>query len=425
MPALTVPLMIRRVLLLLPLVMCLACVLVSCGLFPDPTVRLLTDRAEIAAYVERFNVVQDDCRVEIDYRDSPSQAVLDGAQADAVIGKWLATPQVMAHFEQLSDIVKPGRIDPSQFYSGLLAMGSKDNRPLLIPISFDLPAVVFLKSDVTSELPAMILPLEKMRAMSLSFNTSGKNGFSAMGFSPLWNQDFLQLSCILFGTHFRSGRNGVPAWEPEGLARTMDFLRSWLLIGNGGKEELEAFSERNLVQPYYKLLRTGKILFALTPFSEFFSLPEDKRRDLDFRWPSSANLIPAQDDVLFAGILRTARNKRGAKAFFEWFFSIQNQRRFLEIAQSRRIAVFGISNGFSSLKSINEKDISQKYSLALGHIPSENFLLFPDTLPDNWVRIRDEVVRKWIAETIKGEEEALLSVRIGEWQTAANKKGKN
>ena len=54
--------------------------LLGCGLIPEPGVRMITDRAEMAAYVDRFNALQSDVRVELAYSETPFQSVLDGAQ---------------------------------------------------------------------------------------------------------------------------------------------------------------------------------------------------------------------------------------------------------------------------------------------------------------------------------------------------------
>ena len=394
----------------------------SCGLVSEPTVRLLTNRPELAAYIERYNSTQEKFRLEIAYVESPAQSVLSSEQADIVIGEWLAAPQIMERFESTADIVKAGRIDPSLFYAGLLAMGSKDNRPVLIPVSFDIPALVFMGKNAPSDLPSMLLPLEMLRTLSQSYNRTGKNGPLSMGFSPLWNRDFLSSSAALFGAKIRAGRGGFPAWDPDGLAETVGFLRDWLGRVNGGKDRDAAFADKNLVQPYYKLIETEKILFSIASFTDFFALPEEKRRSLDFRWPSREGVIPVMEDVLFAGVLRYAKNKNGARSFLEWFFSLQNQKSLLDVAQSLRIGVFGVTNGFSAFKSLNERELPQKYPILLGHIPSENLLVFPEILPDNWLEIRDEVFWTWLMRSAKGEETAPLSAVLEEWQTASRKK---
>ncbi len=396
--------------------------LAGCGLIPEPSVRLITNRAEMAAYVDRFNALQSDVRVEIAYQEIPSQAVLNGVSGDVVIGEWLASPAMMDRFDSLGDLVKPGRIDPSWFYGGLVSMGSRDNRPVLIPVSFSLPAIVFSRSGMQAELSSMFMPLGTLKTLAQAFNSPGKTGVSsALGFSPLWNRDFLDAAALLFGARFRPGRNGLPGWDQDGLSRLVEFTRSWLSDVNGGAAADQAFMTRNFVQPWYKLLMGKKILFALASFTDYYALPEEKRRDLDFRWLSQGSAIPVMEDVLFAGVLASSRNKGGARAFLDWFCSPAVQRSLLDVNQSRRIGVFGVTNGFSSFKSINEKDLPQKYPFLLGHIPSENFLTFPETLPDNWLRARDEVIRPWIAKTASGDEDQPLDKRLDEWLKSMQK----
>jgi len=392
----------------------------GCGLGLETPLRLVTNRAEMAAYVDRFNSIQSDVKVEISYQESPAQSVLDGVAGDIVIGEWLSSPAVMDRMDGLGDIVKPGKIDPAWFYARLLAMGSRDNRPVLVPLSFSLPAVVFVRQP--ADLPTMFMPLDTLQTMSKAFTKSNKSGALVnVGFSPAWYPDFLTSAALLFGTRLRQGRNGLPAWDENGLKKTVDFTRSWLAGVNGGADADAAFTKRILVQPWYKLLSSGKTLFALAPFQDLFSLPEDERRDFDFRWLSQDGSIPVLDDVLFSGVPRSSHDKAGAKAFLQWFCSLPVQQSLLTVNQSRRIGVFGITNGFSALKMIDEKDLPAKYPLLLGHIPMENLLTFPDTLPDNWVKLRDGVVLPWILDSASGEETQSLEKRLEDWQNAQKK----
>lgn len=394
--------------------------LAGCGLGLETPLRLVTNRAELAAYVDRFNAIQSDVKVEISYQESPAQAVLDGAAGDIVIGEWLSSPAVMDRMDGLGDIVKPGKIDPAWFYSRLLAMGSRDNRPVLVPLSFSLPAVVFVRQS--TDLPTMFMPLDTLQTMSKAFNKTNRAGALVnVGFSPAWDPDFLTSAALLFGARVRPGRNSLPAWDENGLKKTVDFTRSWLQGVNGGADADAAFTKRILVQPWYKLLSSGKTLFALASFRDLFSLPEDERRDFDFRWLSQDGSIPVLDDVLYSGVPRTSRDKAGAKAFLQWFCSLPVQQSLLTVNQSRRIGVFGITNGFSALKTIDEKDLPAKYPLLLGHIPMENLLVFPETLPDNWVKVRDGVFLPWILDSASGEETQGLEKRLEDWQNAQKK----
>ena len=394
--------------------------LAGCGLGLETPLRLVTNRAELAAYVDRFNSMQSDVKVEISYQESPAQSVLDGAAGDIVIGEWLSSPAVIDRMDGLGDIVKPGKIDPAWFYTRLLAMGSRDNRPVLVPLSFSLPAVVFIR--LATDLPTMFMPLDTLRTMSKAFNKSNKAGALVnVGFSPAWDLDFLTSTALLFGTRLRPGRNGLPAWDENGLKKTVEFTRSWLQDVNGGADADAAFTKRILVQPWYKLLSSRKTLFALASFRDLFSLPEEERRDFDFRWLSQDGSIPVLDDVLYAGVPRSSRDKAGARAFLRWFCSLPVQQSLLTVNQSRRIGVFGVTNGFSALKAIDEKDLPAKYPLLLGHIPMENLLAFPDALPDNWVKLKDGVVCPWILDTASGDETRSLEKRLEDWQNAQKK----
>ena len=402
--------------------------LAGCGFGLEPTLTLITDRPEMAAYVDIFNATRTDVRVEMSYQESPAQAVLDGTAGDLVIGSWLSSPAVMDRLDGLGDIVKPGKLEPSWFYHSLLSMGSRDNRPFLVPLSFSLPAIVYLPGQDTTELPPMFMPLDTLRNLSRPFNKTDKAGdVLQMGFSPSWDGNFLTETALLFGARFRPGRGGLPQWDENGLKKTVDFAHSWLVDVNGGSSDDAKFAVRTaLVQPWYKLLTSQKVRFALASFTALFALPEDKRHDFDYRWLSQDGLIPVMDDVLFGGVLRSSRNKAGARAFLLWFASPTTQESLLAANQSRRIGVFAVTDGFSALKSINEKDLPQRYPLLIGHVPGERLLVFPETLPDDWVKVRgtttsDGVIWPWILSAARDPSTKPLDKTLQDWQNAQKK----
>jgi hypothetical protein len=323
----------------------------------------------------------------------------------------------MDRFEPLGDIVKPGRIDPARFYAGLLAMGSKDNRQQLLPISFTLPAVVYLAGNAAREASNWVMPLDAMSGPCRAFNGKSKPDPDRLGFSPLWNTDFFCWSAALSGARIRGTRGQAAVWDADGMGKARKTLQTWVNDVNFGPEPENAFAARWTIKPFYRLLSEKRILFYVTSFTSFWSVPDDSRKDLDFRWLSStANMIPVADDALFAGVPRAARNKKGGKAFLEWFFDPQVQRDILDVNQFQRINVFGIAGGFSALKTINERDLPQRYPILVSHVPSENFLLFPDTLPDNWVEFRDQVFKPWFKDSLgPASAGGTLEKRVEDW----------
>jgi ABC-type glycerol-3-phosphate transport system substrate-binding protein len=397
----------------------LAAVLLAagCGLLPDPAVRLVTSRPEVAAYAERWNARQTDFRIEVQWRESPAQAVLDGEVFDVAIGGELAAASVMDRLENLGDIVTPGRLDPAGFYPGLLAMGSRDNRPLAVPLSFDLPTLVCLRGALPEDAPPIAIGIEAVRELARPVNAIGKGGgLSSVGFSPLWDREFLLLAARLYGARPRAGRAGALAWDGEGLLAGVEFVRSWIADDNGGAALDRAFAARNLVQPWERLLASRKILFAFMPFTEFQALPEEKRRDLDYRWLARDGVVPVRDTVLFAAVPRTARNKRGAKAFLEWFAGPAAQRELAEVNRSLRLGVFGVTSGFSALIELNEKDLPQRHPSILGRVPVAGMLAFPDPLPSGWSRLRDEAVLPWLEQAVTDGGAGTLEDAIRAWQ---------
>ena len=367
----------------------------------------------MAAYVDRFNAIQSDVKVEISYQDTPAQAVLDGVRADAGDRGMAVHARGHGPLDALGDIVKPGKIDPAWFYRGLLAMGSRDNRPFLIPISFTLPAIVYVRAS--QDLPNMFMPLDVLQSMSETFNKTSKNGsITAAGFSSLsdWNADFLTTAALLFGARFGPAADGLPAWDENGLGKTVDFVQKWMAGVNGERRRGRRLFPPHLVQPWYKLLSSGKTLFALASFTDFFALPEEERQGFRFplalpRTPWFPSWTTCSSPACCA--LRATREEPAHSS--SGFAASPVQQCLLTVNQSRRIGVFGVTNGFSALKSINEKDLPQKYPLLLGHVPQENFLAFPETLPDNWVKIRDGVIEPWIVQKAAGQEIARPSTK--------------
>ena len=207
--------------------------------------------------------------------------------------------------------MKPGKIDPSWFYARFLDMGSRDNRPMLIPLSFTLPAIVYVRTP--TDVQNMFMPLDTLQSRSQDFNKANKSGRSLpWGFLPSWNSDFLTETALLFGARFRPGRNGLPAFDESGLDKTVDFAA---FMGGQGERWPAAGRRVRRPQPRPALVQAPVIRedpFALASFTEFFALPEEKRRDFDFRWLSQDDLIPVMDNALFAGVLRSPATRRGA-----------------------------------------------------------------------------------------------------------------
>ena len=238
-----------------------------------------------------------------------------------------------------------------------------------------------------------------------------------MGFSPFWNMEFVYYTAILFEANFRANLDGEISWQNEAVEETIDYFRQWLGEVNEGFEREAAFREKYINIPEYRLLAEDRILFYLTDVKSFFKIPQEKREGLDFRWLARNGRIPVLENVLFAGMPRAAKNPKGGMQLLAWIFRPQTQVRLMEINRFKRLqGVFGIANGFSSLKQINERDLPQpqRYPFFLGHIPTPDMLHFPDVLPQNWELLKKTVVIPWLSDSISSERTAIsLKTRLG------------
>ncbi len=397
------------------LVLAVSTMLGGCFLVTKQAVSLYTDHAEFAAYVELYNSAQTEYKVELGYAEAPFRILEESSVVpDLIIGKWLANEPLLQGFDTLDGLLTSQKISRESFYPDLLALGAHEQEVHLLPVSFNLPAVV-LDVDLAQETDnPIVIGLEEMRTLSERFNQK-KGEMTNVGFSPLWDADFLYYIGRLFGAQFRAAEDQVLAWNDLELQRSVDFVRAWIDEINDGIEVERRFIGKYFTVPPYTLVADGRIMFYLASSAGFAALSEEKRAVLDFRWLSHEKKIPVQEGILWTGIPLAARNKEGAKSFLVWLFSQETQRRLLEVNSHKRLRVFGIANGFSALPEINERDLPEQHAFFLGHIPGAGFLQFPPRLPTEWERLKREVVQQRYFEHIVEGTDVSLEVLVESW----------
>ena len=366
------------------------------------TVYLLTDRSEMAAYAEVFNATQRDVKVELVYGKDPAAAVRKGGTgADVVVATGLAGADMREHFRSVGDLFGKGRLDQGAFYKALLETGRQDNNQYLLPLSFNLPMVVFKPSALPEEAPATYVTPEYIRARSAEFDAQKSRIARKVGFSPLWQPAFVYYTAALDGVGFRSGDGRSVQWDDSVLEGTLNRFREWSKSLNA--DDLRDFDSKYLHIPYYRLIEDGRILFYLSDSREFLAIPPEKRQNLDFRWLGEKDRIPVGEEILHAGALRGSRNPRGARRFLLWLFQPQTQILLMETNHFKRLpGVFGVADGLPALAAVAENDLPQPhhYPAFVGHIPPRDMLLGPGLLPVGWGAVRDGVVLPWLREAV-------------------------
>jgi ABC-type glycerol-3-phosphate transport system substrate-binding protein len=406
--------------LILPLLP-LFCLLVfpSCSSGRGKTAVLWTDRPEFAFYADFFNSSQSQFKVETRYFESPAQQLLSAAEApDIVAGSWLKSSSTRFFFKPLDSFFRKDRDFESAFYPRLLTLGNIDGRQYLLPVAFNIPALIFARDRGEGLSSPFTIGFEEMKALGKAYNQEQNGTYARMGFSPAWDDEFLFIVATLYNASFREA--SPVAWDAAALERGMVFVSDWIEEVNANIQTGEEFSFKYLYDPPAKLVLSGRVLFTYMNSASLFTLAEERRTNLDFRWVAEKNTIPVVEGAVYYGIAKRGKAQRAAAAFTRWFFQAEIQRLLLEKSRDNRMieTSFGISGGFSALRPVTEQIFPQFYPSLLGHMPPEDFLSPANILPRNWTSLKERIILPYLHERIRSPgREAIVPLerRIADW----------
>ncbi|AEF82107.1 extracellular solute-binding protein [Leadbettera azotonutricia] len=393
--------------------------LASCGNGDNRAAVLWTDRPEFTFYAEQFNDSQDKYKVEARYFESPAQKLTDGNEnPDIVAASWLKSASTRALFLPLDSLLNRETISQSAFYPRLLALGSIEGRQYLLPVAFNIPAMVFARDHSQLLSNPFTIDMEEIMDRGKAYNTDTNGVYTRMGFSPSWNDEFLFIAVTLFNTGFREA--APLAWDPQALERALVWIQKWINEANTSIQAEDDFAFKYLYDPPAKLVSSGRIFFTYMDSSEFFTLAEDRRTNLHFRWIAEKDVIPLDEWSVYYGIHKKTKAKKAATAFTEWFFQAETQRRLLDAAKAKRLLEnsFGIGGGFSAMRTVTEQIFPHFYPSLLGHMPPESFLSPPNILPRNWMTLKERVILPYLHDKIRHaerDEVRHLERRITDW----------
>jgi hypothetical protein len=387
--------------------------------------QIWTDRPEFALYGDYFNTSQNQYKVTVKYFEFPSaelgreNRIKSNTCPDIVVGSWLKNTSTGANFKSLDYLFGANKLSRSVFYPRLLAVGRIDRNQYLLPVSFNVPALIFSKDKELEISSSFTIGFEEVKKLSSQHNVLNKGAYTRMGFSPLWDDNFLMVTAVMFDSSFKEA--SPLEWDAAALNRSMNFVNDWTFQINTDNQKEEDFTFKYFVEPPEKLIQSGRILFSFMESSKLFTLSEESRNFLDFRWIMEDSNIPIAEDAVFLGIPKRGKYPKAAKAFVQWFLKIENQRMLLELSKATRVneSVFGICGGFSAIGAVTEQIFPQYYPSLLGRIPPSEFLAAPNILPRNWAVIRERVVLPYLhdrARISQPEETMPLERRLADWQ---------
>jgi hypothetical protein len=403
---------------------------------------LWTSKAETAIYAQLYNSAQTKGReggsnkykIEVKFTRSLSQDMLnEKSHPDIVIGSDINTPSVLASLDNMEKVFRKKIVDKDQFYSELLKTDIRNkNKAYLLPVSFNLPVIMFKGGGETEIAEKPTIDLDELRTNGISYNVN--EGDRIRGFSPLWTRprsasgDFLILCSRLFDVDFAAEKTRL-VWDEDELDATTDYLKEWIAL-NGGYQNEEDFIYKYFFNPAPKLIASGRIRYAFMDSDEYFlsagvsagtKAPSyaGGADEFDFRWLSKDDRIPVSEDIVFLGIHKKSDAKDICYDFIRWFFTSETQNLLLEESHRSHLSesVFGIAGGFSSLPEVNESVFPKYYEAVLGHLPTPEALKMAPTAPAAWREIKDAVIIPYMIDAIRleGSKTEGLDKRLRDW----------
>lgn len=385
----------------------------ACSPAKDEPLIIWTDREEIVSCAELFNATHD-IKAAVVYKSDAARSLppaRDEKKPDLVIASWLRTSSMRKNFSSIEKLFSQNELHKSDFYSILLNSGAHNGSQYLIPVSFNLPAVVFDEKSASFVKSSHIISVDEIRAADKAFSEVDEKGqYKHMGYAPSWDGDFLYLVAKLKGASFKE-KDSIFGYDDTAVDSAVSYLRSWTLENHTETLAEQNFQFRYLYMPKNEQLEGGRSLFTYMTSRDFYTMPGDRADKLSFRWISDGEKIMIEDDVVYLGQYREAQNPSKSALFVKWFFSPETQKNLIERYRSMGLDTkeFGIAGGFSSLKEVNSKIFPTYYHELLGNMPNEDIVSIPDTLPARWQIFKSRVIIPFLKENtaaVKTEDSA-------------------
>ncbi|MBQ4235693.1 MAG: extracellular solute-binding protein [Treponema sp.] len=377
--------------------------LVSCS-ESDSTVIIWTDRQELASYAELFNASHKNVKAVAIYKESPIASLppeKKDIQPDLIIGSWLKSSKTRKYFSPLDYLFEEDKLNENDFYPQMVEYGILNDRHYLVPLSFNLPMMVFSQQNEALVENEHTLNLNTLMSASSEFNSKKDTTYTAIGYAPSWDSDFLYEASKIFGANYQE-KGLAFSWNNDALNATVNFMRKWTTDFNQSTSTETDFQFKHLFMPKYKQVSSGRAAFTFMTSNEFFTLSNEQAMGLTFRWlVNNDGKAMVEDSLVTMGIFHNAHNKKGAEIFIQWISTEEAQAEILNLKNKVNLdtVTFGIAGGFSALKPVNTTVFPAQYRELLGNLPGEQSLEVPLILPYRWPTLKEKVLETYLLST--------------------------
>lgn len=400
-------------------------VITGCSSKNQPLV-IWTDNVEFASYTELFNASQKDIKAVCIYKEN----ILDSLPAkkgerrpDILAGSWLRSGMHHNQFASAGRVFNDA-VNPENFYSSLLESGKRGNTQYLIPVSFNIPVVVFdlnHSDDLKKKGSSTSISVEEIREFSAEFNKTTRDGlYTKMAFAPQWNTDFLYLLLASRGISFTFKSNQI-LYNTQLLSDYRTYIEEWTTSINTSTNDEKDFAFKYLYTPSYKQVLQNRSLFAFDYSNNIMALPDELISKIDFRWVTSNSKTYAAENDIMAGIYRRSHNKSAAVKFLQWFFNPKNQEQMLKRKTSMNLDTinFGLAGGFSSIREVNERILPVYYHCLMANVPDAQSIKAPGVYPPFWKEIKADIIIPYItAELNHSQNIVSITQQYADWLKA-------
>lgn len=380
-----------------------------------------TSCSEFAQYVELFNNTHKNSKAILVYKKNPAEMLppaKDELKPDIIVGSWLRTDETERNFKSLDYLFDRKLLSTSMFYPQLVEAGRYKYSQVLLPVSFNLPAIIFDSANKDSIPDNYTLSLEQIRSTALEYNLRKKSGaYSRIGFTSISNEDFLYLATKLNNVNFRDEKGSI-VWNQDNLQKTTDYLKKWISDDNSSVQEQEDFAFKYLFMPSYRQVTSGRTLFAYTTSDQLFKEMKKQNLNIDYRWICNGDVMPIEDSFTMMGIYKNCKNQVGASEFISWFFQAETQQEILERKNRLNLEteLFGISGGFSAIRDVTEHILPIYYTQLLSNLPPSQDITVSQKLPARWETYKNLVVEPYIYDSLSQTQTQTIADYEKEWR---------
>ncbi|OQY38770.1 MAG: hypothetical protein B6229_05135 [Spirochaetaceae bacterium 4572_7] len=300
---------------------------------------LKTDLPEILPLIEDFNKENKSIKIQV-------EVGLDESEGDIVIfrGQPTSSPYKTSNIESIFS----NRLKKDSFYKDILKTTDRiDGTRVLLPLSFDLSGVMYNNKQFNN-----------LRVIKIEDFISDQT----IRFSPFWNNEF-NLWYYL---------SNIPSFDKD-----KQYLDSQLFsevsnrVKNMVSEENDRWDEAEFNKIYMHLspeflINSNMIEYYFVKFSYYVNMKIDYKKNIDFSFLSSNDLLIANDSLTYIGLTESSKYKKQGMTLLTWLFQPTNQNKYM----TNNIQKSGLDNLFlnqlSSLIEVTEKDIPKHYPKLVG-----------------------------------------------------------